>query len=92
MDAVDDAPSQTCSFNFAEEFAMYDQDFVMPITVEEYVKGSVEAFLNDPPDTDYQRGFLAAMLVLAKEALGLRTDLHPFAKAKELVGKEDVVE
>ena len=66
--------------------------YVKPATVEEYVLSSVETFLNDPPDTDYQRGFLAAMLVLAEEALGLRTDLHPFEKAKELVSKEDVVD
>ena len=28
-------------------------------------------FLGDPPDNEYQRGFLGAMLIVAEEALGL---------------------
>jgi hypothetical protein len=53
-------------------------------TVEEYVESCVHGFVSDPPDTDYQLGFLGAMLVLAEEALGLRMDLPPFAEAHEL--------
>jgi hypothetical protein len=52
--------------------------------VEEYVTRSVQMFLVDPPDTDYQCGFLAALLVLAKEALGLRMTEPPFAAAEGL--------
>jgi hypothetical protein len=40
--------------------------------------------VSNPPDTDFQCGFLGAMLVLAEEALGLRMDLPPFAEAHEL--------
>jgi len=52
--------------------------------VEEYVKSSVQSFLGDPPDSDSQWGFLSAMLVVAKEALGLRMDMPPFAEAQKL--------
>ena len=49
-----------------------------------YVRNSVEASLLNPPDTDFQRGYLAALLVLGQEALGLRMDLHPFREAHNL--------
>jgi len=49
-----------------------------------YIKSSVAAHLPDPPDTDFQRGFLAALLVFAEEALGLRMDMPPFAEAQKL--------
>jgi hypothetical protein len=49
-----------------------------------YVRNSVEAYLLDPPDTDFQRGYLASLLVLAEEALGLRMDTHPFSEAHNL--------
>jgi hypothetical protein len=49
-----------------------------------YVTNSVEASLLNPPDTDFQRGYLAALLVLAEEALGLRMDMHPFREAHNL--------
>jgi hypothetical protein len=52
--------------------------------VEEYVTRAVQTFLADAPDTDFQRGFLAALLVLAEEALELRLDSPPFAEAQEL--------
>ena len=59
--------------------------------VEEYVTEAVQMFLLAPPDTDFQCGFLAALLVVAKEALGLRMDSPPFAEAErrnyELVGE-----
>jgi hypothetical protein len=59
----------------------------MPNTVEGYVTSSVQAFLRDPPDNDYQRGFLGAMLIVASEALGLRQDASPFAEAQKLMRK-----
>lgn len=54
------------------------------MTAEEYVKDCVQGMVSDPPDTNYQVGFLGAMLVIAEEALGLRMDLPPFAEAHEL--------
>jgi hypothetical protein len=56
----------------------------MSDSVEEYVTKAVRVFLIDPPDTDFQCGFLAALLVLAKEAVGLRMDTPPFAAAQDL--------
>lgn len=35
-----------------------------------YLEQSFQGFLGDPPDSDYQRGFLAALLVLYEEGLG----------------------
>jgi hypothetical protein len=35
-----------------------------------YLNGVFSGFLEDPADTDYQRGFLAAALVIYREALG----------------------
>lgn len=45
------------------------QRHIKPANVEEYVTSSVQTFLGDPPDSDYQRGFLGAMLIVAKEPL-----------------------
>ena len=42
-------------------------------------------FLVDPPDTDYQCGFLAALVLLAKEILGLSMTDPPFAAAEALL-------
>lgn len=35
---------------------------------ERYVQEAIAGFERDPPDTDYQRGYLAALLVIQKEA------------------------
>jgi len=53
-------------------------------TVEEYVMSAVRTFLVDPPHTDSQWGFLSALLVVAKEALGMRMDNTPFAETQEM--------
>ena len=52
-----------------------------PAYVEEYVRSTVQGFVGDPPDSDYQSGFLAALLVIAQEALGHRLDMSPYAEA-----------
>jgi hypothetical protein len=56
----------------------------MSADIYDYIKSSVAAYLLDPPDTEFQRGYLASLLVLAEEALGLRMDLPPFAEAHKL--------
>jgi hypothetical protein len=56
-----------------------------PENAEEYVRSSVASFLSDPPDSEYQRGFLGAMLIVAKEALDLSPDIQPFAEAQKLL-------
>jgi hypothetical protein len=35
-----------------------------------YLERALFAFLGDPADSDYQRGFLAALLVVYEEGLG----------------------
>ena len=52
--------------------------------VEEYVRSAVQGFVGDPPDTDSQWGYLSALLIVAKDALGQRMDMPPFAEAHEL--------
>lgn len=42
--------------------------------VRNYLDQSINGFMNDPPDTDYQRGFLAAVLIVWKEALNKGDD------------------
>jgi hypothetical protein len=60
------------------------KECVVPANVEEYIKDSIQTFLVDPPDTDAQWGYLSALLVVAKEALGQQMDMSPFAEAHEL--------
>jgi hypothetical protein len=49
-----------------------------------YIKTAVEMFLLDPPDTDSQRGYLAALMVLANDVLGLDMNKKPFAEAEKV--------
>ena len=44
---------------------------IEPARASNYVKRALEGFLTDPADTDYQRGYLAALLVLYREGLGM---------------------
>lgn len=39
-----------------------------------YIEGVFAGYLKDPADSDYQRGFLAASLVIYREALGAGAD------------------
>ena len=60
-------------------------DMKADMKVEEYVTSSVQLFLGDPPDTEFQCGFLGALLVLAEEAIGVQMDVPPFAEAQKLL-------
>jgi hypothetical protein len=42
--------------------------------VSQYLESLFAGYLNDPADSDYQRGFLAAALVIYREALGRGVD------------------
>ena len=57
----------------------------MSDSVYTYIKSSVDDFLLDPPDSDFQRGYLAALLGVAEEALGLHLGKSPFMEAAEAV-------
>lgn len=39
-----------------------------------YLEDLFAGYMNDPADTEYQRGFLAAALVIYREALGKGAD------------------
>ena len=54
----------------------------MSDNVYEYIKSNVEPFLLSPPDTDFQRGYLAALLNVAEEALGLHLAKYPLLKRR----------
>ena len=58
----------------------------MSDNVYTYIKGNVEPFLRDPPDTEFQRGYLAALLNVADEALGLHLAKYPFKEAQLCLG------
>ena len=53
--------------------------------VQRYLEESIQAFLVDPPDSDFLRGYLSALLVVAEEALGLRMEALPFVETQKLV-------
>ena len=52
----------------------------MSETIYTYIKSRVD----DPPDTDFQRGYLAALLGVAESALGLHLGKPPFLEAQKL--------
>lgn len=39
-------------------------------SIERHVLEEIEGFLGDPPDNEFQRGYLAALLNVATEGLG----------------------
>ena len=55
----------------------------MSDNVYDYIKREMEMSLGGPPDTDFQRGYLAALLVLAQDVLGFDMNKSPFAEAEE---------
>src|SRR5262249_27547658 len=52
--------------------------------VEEFVRTAIQGFVNDPPDSDFQCGYLGAMLVVAKEAIAVPMEMSPYAEAQKL--------
>lgn len=39
-----------------------------------FLMSAIEAFLRDPPDSEFQKGYLAALLIVYREGLGRNTD------------------
>ena len=60
----------------------------MSDSIYTYIKSGVDGFLTDPPDTDFQRGYLAALLGVAEEALGLHLGKSPFMKRRSCVRQQ----
>lgn len=55
------------------------------MTQEQRIRRMLEGFVNDPPDTDYQQGFLAAVIVIGHEIMGIGFDEPVMADANALV-------
>jgi predicted ATPase len=55
--------------NTAEKLVSFDAE-----KASRYLERSFGLFLGDPPDSDYQRGYLAALLTLYREGLGKGRD------------------
>jgi hypothetical protein len=53
--------------------------------VKKYLEESIQAYLVYPPDNDFLKGYLSALLVVAEEAVGLPMESPPFVEARELV-------
>lgn len=44
------------------------------VTPEQYMREALHLFIADPPDSDFQRGYLAGLKVFANEAMGFAWD------------------
>lgn len=51
-------------------------------TTEDYMRRALGLFAVDPPDSEYQRGYLAALQVFASEAMGIDPALEPPPRPK----------
>jgi len=49
-----------------------------------YLAEAINGFLKDPPDSEYQRGFLAALIVVSTEGIGRQSDARIIAAEKML--------
>lgn len=49
----------------------------------------LNSFIGDPPDTDFQRGYLSAILVFANEVLGVPYNDPTWVAADALVSAKD---
>lgn len=43
-------------------------------TAEQHMREALGRFISDPPETDFQRGFVEGLKVFAKEAMGFKWD------------------
>jgi len=46
----------------------------MRMTPKEHMRAALASFADDPPDDDYQRGYLEGLKVFANEAMGFKWD------------------
>jgi hypothetical protein len=56
----------------------------MAQTPKDVLRKMLDGFVNDPPDTDFQHGFLEGLIVAAHEALGMRMEDQTFKEASYL--------
>lgn len=55
------------------------------ITAPDYLDRSVASFVDDPADSDFQRGYLAALLDMA-ESIGVDLGSEPFCLVRKQPG------
>jgi hypothetical protein len=58
----------------------------------ETIREILWGFVHDPPDTDYQRGFLAAALTIANEVMGISVNDEIWKRANRILCPEPMVE
>ena len=58
--------------------------------IEPFIMRAIEGFLSDPPDSEFQRGYLAALVVSYKEGLGRGTSDARLEAAEKLLGSFNV--
>lgn len=62
----------------------------MPTTTEQStIRGILAGFISDPPDTEYQRGYLAAVLSLGKDVLSISSSDPVWDEANQLLGRRE---
>lgn len=60
---------ETMGFNQDVQIISFDAE-----KASRYIRQAMVGFLADNPDSDYQRGFLAALLIVYREGLGKDAD------------------
>lgn len=56
---------------------------------EEVMRAILAGFVNDPPDTEFQEGYLSAMLTFANEVMGIPNTDPLWAQADFLLDGDD---
>jgi len=68
-------------FDAADNIVDFDARKVTP-----YLWGSITSFMVDPPDSDYQRGYLAAIINVLREGIGRDANDARLVAAEKLLG------
>jgi hypothetical protein len=56
------------------------------VRAERYIDSAIDGFFNDPPDSNFQAGFLSALIVVKREALGRSDDKLNAAERMTWIG------
>lgn len=62
------------------------------MTQEQIIRRMLQGFVDDPPDSEYQDGFLNAILSIAREVMGFDWNDPIFAKVDEVRGPHPIAE
>lgn len=55
------------------------------MTQEQYMRLMFRSFVDDPPDSDFQNGYLSAGCVIAQEVMGFDANDEDLVKARNLL-------